>query len=48
MKQVNEENRQIQNEMVEFPTLFDSDLAEYEWMQEQEANNKTKGEAEAE
>jgi len=46
MKQTNEEKRQIQEGIVEVTTLFDSDLAEYEWMQEQEAKAaKEKSEA---
>ena len=43
MQNTKEQNRQIQEGMVEAPTLFDSDLEEYEWMQEQ----KAKAEAEA-
>ena len=46
MKQANEEKRQTQEGVVEVNTLFDSDLAEYEWMQEQEAKAaKEKAEA---
>ena len=46
MIQTNEEKRNIQPEVVKVNTLFDSDLAEYEWMQEQEAKAaKEKAEA---
>lgn len=38
---------QFQPKVMEVTTLFDSDLAEYEYMQEQEAAKKAKGLADA-
>ena len=46
MKDTKQEKRQTKEGIVEVTTLFDSDLAEYEWMQEQEAKAaKEKAEA---
>ena len=48
MKQTEEKNSQINEGVVEVTTLFDSDLAEYEWIQEQkEKAEKEKAESEA-
>ena len=44
MKNANEENRNIQEGVVEVNTLFDSDLAEYEFEQERAKEAKEKSE----
>ena len=48
MENTKEQNRQTQEGMVEATTLFDSDLEEYEWMQEQEKAKASKVEAKTE
>jgi len=42
MEQTNEKNRRTLPGIEEVNTLFDSELAEYEWMQEKEAREKAK------